>query len=95
MNATRRDVAWADAPCETDAEDMVLVVPEGLKHTWNARHCCQPAIKNGYDDVGFMCAIKRHLAAWWGEMRVRVFRCVNTPPHVKTSYAQFLERCLT
>ena len=71
-------------PCETDAEDMVLVVPEGLKHTWNARHCCEPAIKNGYDDVGFLCAIKRHLAAWWGERciplpcRAVLFACIHT-----------------
>ena len=82
-DVTCRDVTCRDLPCETDAEGMVLVVPEGLKHTWNARHCCEPAIKNGYDDVGFMCAIERHLAAWWGEMHARVCCVYTTPPQVK------------
>jgi poly(3-hydroxybutyrate) depolymerase len=32
--------------------------------TATPRHCCNPAIRNGYDDVGFLCAVKRHLAQW-------------------------------
>jgi poly(3-hydroxybutyrate) depolymerase len=37
-----------------DARHAVLVMPHGLKRSFNARHCCGYALEHGVDDVGFL-----------------------------------------
>mmetsp|Transcript_8579 Transcript_8579/g.20977 ORF Transcript_8579/g.20977 Transcript_8579/m.20977 type:complete len:503 (+) Transcript_8579:95-1603(+) len=37
-----------------DAHDVVLVLPQGLQNSFNARHCCGYALQNEVDDVGFL-----------------------------------------
>lgn len=41
--------------------NFVLVVPEGINHSWNARHCCGYALDNQLDDVGFISNIQSTL----------------------------------
>jgi poly(3-hydroxybutyrate) depolymerase len=38
---------------------FVLVIPEGYRNSWNARHCCGDALTQKLDDVGFLGAIKQ------------------------------------
>lgn len=38
-----------------------MVAPVGLGNSFNAGPCCGRALRDGVDDVGFMCAVKRHL----------------------------------
>jgi len=42
--------------------NFVLVAPEGIKHSWNARHCCGYALDNQLDDVGFLSNIQSALS---------------------------------
>lgn len=44
-----------------DDSDVVLVIPEGLKSSFNALHCCGYALENDVDDVGFLEYIKTSL----------------------------------
>jgi polyhydroxybutyrate depolymerase len=50
-------------------EGFVVVYPEGTGAragrllTWNARHCCGPAMQRGVDDVGFIRALIDQLVA--------------------------------
>lgn len=38
-----------------------MVAPVGLGNSFNAGPCCGQALRDGVDDMGFMCAVKRHL----------------------------------
>lgn len=42
--------------------NLVLVAPEGIKNSWNARHCCGYALDNQLDDVGFLSNIQSALS---------------------------------
>lgn len=42
--------------------NLVLVAPEGVKNSWNARDCCGYALDNQLDDVGFLSSIKSALS---------------------------------
>jgi hypothetical protein len=37
-----------------NSHNMVLVLPEGLHGSFNARHCCGYSLENDIDDVGFL-----------------------------------------
>lgn len=50
------------------AERFIVVYPEGTSRigpllTWNARHCCGPAMTDDVDDVGFLNALIDTLSA--------------------------------
>lgn len=40
---------------------FVLVVPEGLQRSWNAKYCCGFSQENDINDVGFVSEILNHL----------------------------------
>ncbi|KAL9185154.1 hypothetical protein ACHAXT_002931 [Thalassiosira profunda] len=42
--------------------NVVLVLPEGLHNSFNARHCCGYALENEIDDVGFLKHIQSTLS---------------------------------
>ena len=42
--------------------NVVLVAPEGIKNSWNARDCCGYALDNQLDDVGFLSNIQSSLS---------------------------------
>ena len=44
-----------------DEYNAILVVPEGIQHSWNARYCCGYALSNNVDDIGFIAAIQSTL----------------------------------
>jgi poly(3-hydroxybutyrate) depolymerase len=37
--------------------NFILVRPEGIKESWNAKYCCGYALSEGIDDVGFLTQI--------------------------------------
>jgi hypothetical protein len=37
-----------------DTSNFVIVSPEGLGRSWNARHCCGLAVEHEIDDIGFL-----------------------------------------
>eukprot|EP00584_Thalassiosira_punctigera_P016517 CAMPEP_0172551704 /NCGR_PEP_ID=MMETSP1067-20121228/40206_1 /TAXON_ID=265564 ORGANISM="Thalassiosira punctigera, Strain Tpunct2005C2" /NCGR_SAMPLE_ID=MMETSP1067 /ASSEMBLY_ACC=CAM_ASM_000444 /LENGTH=501 /DNA_ID=CAMNT_0013339517 /DNA_START=103 /DNA_END=1608 /DNA_ORIENTATION=+ len=45
-----------------DKSNAVLVIPEGLHSSFNARHCCGYAVENEIDDVGFLKNIQTSLS---------------------------------
>jgi hypothetical protein len=45
-----------------NSHNMVLVLPEGLHSSFNARHCCGYALDNDIDDVGFLELIQLMLS---------------------------------
>jgi poly(3-hydroxybutyrate) depolymerase len=46
----------------SDTEGFILVQPNGIGGSWNAGpKCCNPAYSAGYDDVGFIRAIRDEL----------------------------------
>jgi hypothetical protein len=45
-----------------NSHNMVLVLPEGLHSSFNARHCCGYALENDIDDVGFLELIQLMLS---------------------------------
>lgn len=47
-----------------DAFGFVLVVPEGLKRSWNAKYCCGFSQENQINDVGFVSEILSHLTGF-------------------------------
>ena len=60
----RSAIKMSDFFAKADMEGFIVVYPEGsgrrarskLK-TWNAKHCCGPAMENNVDDVGFFSAL--------------------------------------
>ena len=42
--------------------NLVLVAPEGVKNSWNARDCCGYALDNQLDDIGFLSNIQSALS---------------------------------
>lgn len=44
-----------------EANRFVLVIPEGLKNSFNGQHCCGYALDQKVDDVGFLQAIIQEL----------------------------------
>lgn len=46
----------------TNEHNSVLVVPEGIKKSFNARYCCGYALENNVDDVGFISTIQSTLS---------------------------------
>jgi hypothetical protein len=42
--------------------NFVLVIPEGIGNSWNAKYCCGHALQKGLDDVGFFSRIIEDLA---------------------------------
>jgi polyhydroxybutyrate depolymerase len=40
-----------------DRHGFVVVAPDGLARSWNAGMCCGPAMRNDFDDVGFVLAV--------------------------------------
>jgi poly(3-hydroxybutyrate) depolymerase len=46
----------------SNEHNFVLVVPEGIKNSWNARHCCGYALDKQLDDVGFISNIQSKLS---------------------------------
>ncbi|KAL7555123.1 hypothetical protein ACHAWF_018788 [Thalassiosira exigua] len=48
------------APAQS--HNMVLVLPEGLHNSFNARHCCGYALEKNIDDVGFLKYIQSSLS---------------------------------
>jgi len=40
-----------------DDYKFVLVLPEGIQNSWNARYCCGYALENGIDDYSFLSGI--------------------------------------
>lgn len=45
-----------------DNFNMVLVLPEGLKSSWNAVNCCGESLARNVDDVGFLQQVLEELA---------------------------------
>ena len=45
-----------------NSQNVVLVLPEGLQNSFNARHCCGYALDNDIDDVGFLKHIQLMLS---------------------------------
>ncbi|KAL3823876.1 hypothetical protein ACHAXA_005458 [Cyclostephanos tholiformis] len=45
-----------------NSNNMVLVLPEGLHNSFNARHCCGYALENDIDDVGFLELVQSMLS---------------------------------
>ena len=45
-----------------NTHNAVLVLPQGLQNSFNARHCCGYALENDVDDVGFMKYIQTTLS---------------------------------
>ena len=45
-----------------DEHNLVLIVPEGVNHSWNARYCCGYALDNKLDDIGFIAKIQSRLS---------------------------------
>jgi polyhydroxybutyrate depolymerase len=37
-----------------DREQAVVIAPEGVANSWNAKLCCGPAMQQGLDDIGFL-----------------------------------------
>ena len=37
-----------------DAQDFIVVYPDGFRRTWNAGECCGQAMKKHVDDIGFL-----------------------------------------
>lgn len=50
----------------------LVVYPDGLDQSWNAGGCCVPSSATGVDDVGFLEAVLRDVAARRAVDRVRV-----------------------
>lgn len=46
----------------SDDHNAILVIPEGIQHSWNARYCCGYALSNNIDDIGFIHAIQSRLS---------------------------------
>eukprot|EP00573_Skeletonema_grethae_P013779 CAMPEP_0201703676 /NCGR_PEP_ID=MMETSP0578-20130828/40368_1 /ASSEMBLY_ACC=CAM_ASM_000663 /TAXON_ID=267565 /ORGANISM="Skeletonema grethea, Strain CCMP 1804" /LENGTH=319 /DNA_ID=CAMNT_0048191513 /DNA_START=202 /DNA_END=1161 /DNA_ORIENTATION=- len=42
--------------------NLVLVAPEGVKNSWNARDCCGYALDNQLDDIGFLSNVQSALS---------------------------------
>lgn len=42
--------------------NLVIVAPEGVKNSWNARDCCGYALDNQLDDIGFLSNIQSVLS---------------------------------
>jgi poly(3-hydroxybutyrate) depolymerase len=42
--------------------NFVLVIPEGIRNSWNAKYCCGHALQKGLDDIGFFNRIIEELA---------------------------------
>jgi polyhydroxybutyrate depolymerase len=47
----------------SDAENFIVVYPDGTGESWNAGECCAPASSNDVDDVAFVNAILDGLSA--------------------------------
>ena len=45
-----------------DNSNVVLVIPEGIQHSFNARNCCGYALEKDIDDVGFLKYIQSTLS---------------------------------
>lgn len=45
-----------------NAHNVVLVLPQGIQNSFNARHCCGYALANEIDDVGFLKYIQSTLS---------------------------------
>lgn len=62
---------------KADSSGFIVVYPEGLvfnqNRTWNAGNCCQPAMGQGYDDVGFVDALLTKLIADYAVDTSRVY----------------------
>jgi polyhydroxybutyrate depolymerase len=46
----------------SDEEGFLAVFPDGLRTTWNAGGCCEYAMRQNVDDVGFVAALLDRLA---------------------------------
>jgi polyhydroxybutyrate depolymerase len=55
------------------ADGYVVVHPAGERRTWNAGHCCGPAMKHDVDDVAFVAVLLDDLATVVGYDRARVY----------------------
>jgi len=42
---------------KADAEGFIAVYPQGIDNSWNGGFCCDPAVSQGIDDIGFIDAL--------------------------------------
>ncbi len=56
-----------------EREGFAVVFPDGIDRTWNGGACCNPAVRQNIDDVGFLAALIGELVSENGFDPSRVF----------------------